>query len=88
MYFYLVKEGDTLQSIAKGAEVSPTALCKLNGIPMKNGLKIGMILAIPPSGDRYTVQIGDSVTNLCGSEERFEELNCETSIYPGKEIRI
>lgn len=86
--FYLVKEGDTLQSICEAAEVSPVALCKLNGIPIKNGIKIGMILGMPPYGNRYTVQTGDDIVTLCGSLERFEQLNGTKVIFPSMKIRI
>lgn len=86
--FYLVKEGDSLQSICEGAEISLVALCKKNGLNGEDGLKVGMILGMPPSGNRYIVQAGDKIVTLCKSVERFEELNGMREIFPGMVIRI
>ena len=86
--FYVVKEGDTLQSICSAANVSPTALMKKNNLSWNTPLFSGMLLFLPPNGNLYTVQPGDTVELLCGSKERFEELNGIADIYPGKKVRI
>ena len=86
--FYVVKEGDTLQSICSAANVSPTALMKKNNLSWNTPLFSGMLLFLPPNGNLYTVQPGDTVELLCGSKERFEELNGTADIYPGKKVRI
>lgn len=83
--YYLVKRGDSVESISRAANVSPLALQKRNGLEI---LREGMILILPPQGNLYTVQPGDDIITLCGSKERFEELNGTNVIYPGMKVRI
>lgn len=86
--FYTVKEGDSAESIARAANVSPLALKKLNGIGEEEEVREGVILQLPPSGNLYTVQPGDDAVTLCGSVERFESLNGTRNIFPGMKARI
>lgn len=88
MEYYTVKEGDTLQSICSAANVSPLALCACNRLSSEKELIVGMVILLPTSGNLYTVQPGDSVENLCGSKERFKELNGTDVFYPGMKVRI
>ena len=84
----MVKEGDTLQSVCRAANVSSIALCKKNGLTSEKELATGMLIRLPPCGNLYTVQPGDSVENLCGSRRRFIELNGTDVLYPGMKVRI
>lgn len=86
--YYQVKEGDTLESICRAFNVSAIALCKKNGISSEKDLLKGMLIFLPPSGNLYTVQSGDSIENLCGSKERYIALNGTSVFYPGMKVRI
>lgn len=86
--FYIVKDGDDLRDICKAANVSFTALCVKNNLQPKAPLVAGMVLLLPPSGNLYTVCEGDDILTLCGSRERFIELNGSDTFYVGQEIRI
>jgi hypothetical protein len=81
--YYLVKKGDSAESIARAANVSALALVKKNG-----EIAEGRIVELPPQGNLYTVQPNDDVISLCGSKERFEELNGTDVLYPGMVVRI
>jgi murein DD-endopeptidase MepM/ murein hydrolase activator NlpD len=81
--YYLVKKGDSAESIARAANVSALALVKKNG-----EIEEGRIVELPPQGNLYTVQPNDDVISLCGSKERFEELNGTDVLYPGMVVRI
>lgn len=86
--YYTVKAGDRAESIARAANVSPLALRKENGLDGAEQPKEGVILRLPPGGNPYTVQPGDDIVTLCGSEERFERLNGTKMIFPGMKVRI
>lgn len=86
--YYVVKENDDIESVCRAANVSPVALCKLNGINGKEALLAGTILRLPPNGNLYTVQPGDSRENLCGTKTRYEELNGTSVFFPGMKVRI
>ena len=83
--YYLIKDGETFESIARAANVSETALRKKNG--GGEALK-GRLLLLPPCGNLYTVKAGDDVVTLCGCRERVEELNGTDVLCPGMKIRI
>ena len=83
--FYKVKEGQTLDSIAKTFKVSKYLLAQRNGLtqPPQNG----QILEIPQErGNVYTVQCGESKRLLCGSEENFQKKNGTDILYPGMRV--
>ena len=86
--FYLTKKGDSLQSVCAAANVSERAVVKKNGLKSGEPLEEGIILLLPPAGNLYTVQAGDDVITLCGSKERFEELNGKTDLFPGEKVRM
>lgn len=50
-----VKEGDTIQSIARAYEVSPQLLVRVNGVPADGDLRPGSRLFIPGAQDYKTV---------------------------------
>ncbi len=84
----VAREGDDVESICRAANVSPVAFCRLNGLTSFSDLRAGMLLALPPAGNLYTVRPGDSAVSLCGSRERFEALNGTSVFYPGMKVRI
>jgi membrane-bound lytic murein transglycosylase D len=47
---YLVREGDTLWSIAKQFKTDPASLGKANGIPRSAVLRVGQKLYVPDAG--------------------------------------
>jgi len=70
---HAVKQGETLESIAKKYQVTPYAILKLNP-EVKNGVKANTIVVIPVSEKSQTQPGGNS--NIAGSEgnvERFIE---------------
>ncbi|WP_456866348.1 LysM peptidoglycan-binding domain-containing protein [Galbibacter sp. BG1] len=70
---HAVKQGETLESIAKKYQVTPYAILKLNP-EVKNGVKANTIVVIPVSEKSQTQPGGDSnVTGPEGNVERFIE---------------
>lgn len=96
--YYLVKEGDTLSSIAEKYGVSYEALASINGISNPNIIYPGQVLLI--SGDNnskvyYTVRAGDTLTSIATnygvSYQFIANLNGIKNpdlIYPGEILRI
>ena len=82
--FYRVKRGQTLLMIASAFQVSPALLATENAIAGE--VEGGEILKLPARGNIYTVQGGESKTLLCGSPQRFFELNGTAAFYPGQKI--
>ena len=83
--YYRVKEGQGVREIAEYFSVSPYLLARCNGLYEEPSA--GVILEIPTQrGNFYTVQAGDTKTLLCGSEERYNEINRTTFCYPGLKI--
>ena len=84
--YYRVKRGQTLSEIARAFGVTPRLLAACNHL--KGEPFAGQVLAIPPSGDLYRVQGGESRTLLCGSPARFFERNATHCLYPGQEVLL
>lgn len=82
--YYIVREGDDVSSVCRAADVSERAFVKKNGTELCEG----QLVFLPPRGNLYTVRAGDSAEKLCGSRERFEELNGTGEIYIGRKVRI
>jgi LysM repeat protein len=71
---YVVQFGDSLAGIAQRYGTTVEMLAQLNGIVNVNNLRAGqrlivpvngaMATAAPPSGERYTVQLGDSLYTI------------------------
>jgi len=62
---YVVREGDTLTSIAKLFRVSPSTILWANDLPRNAVLKVGQTLIIlPVTGVRYTVESGDTLVSI------------------------
>ena len=82
---YQVKEGQTLEQIARAFCVSAFLLAKENAL--KSEPKAGEILCIPKQrGNAYIVKEGDSKALLCGSEENFKNKNGTECFYIGMRV--
>ena len=85
--YYQVKEGQTLNDIARAFSVSEYLLAKSNGL--RDQPYAGQILRIPSEqGNLYTVRAGDTKELLCGSAENYEKLNGTPVFYIGMRVRI
>lgn len=62
---YVVRDGDTLSSIAKLFDVSPNTILWANDLPANTKLYIGEQLTIlPVTGVRYTIKKGDTLASI------------------------
>lgn len=83
--FYRVKRGQTLADVASAFGLPARVLAARNSLQAE--ICEGQILEIPRERrDLYVVRGGESKTLLCGSPERFEELNGTRCIYPGQTV--
>ncbi len=65
IYLYTVKDGDTVQDVAKMYDVSVNTILWANDISTKTSLKSGQVLMIlPVNGVKYTVKKGDTVESI------------------------
>lgn len=72
--FHKVERGQTLAEIAEYFSTSVYLLVKENGLQAP--IFVGQVLAVPKQrGNLYVVKEGDTKELLCGSIERYEELN-------------
>ncbi len=79
--------GQSLQEIAAYYSVSPYLLAVENRLT--EAPKAGGILKIPARrGNAYVVREGDTKALLCGSEERYEELNGTSVFYVGMTVIV
>lgn len=93
---YLVKEGDTIGSIAQDFNVNVGTLLWNNGLTERQYIRPGDNLKIPPvSGMLVAVKKGDTITKLAaryqGDENEvrdFNRIGDETSLPIGTEIMI
>ena len=63
-FFYTVRQGDTLNHIAKRWELPVKSLIAANNLMPPYTLSMGQQLSIPPGVDMYRVQSGDSVYRI------------------------
>ena len=82
--FYRVKRGQTLLEIASTFHVSPARLARENALTGE--LVGGEVLSLPEGGNLYTVQGGESKTLLCGSPQKFLELNGTAALFPAQKV--
>lgn len=62
---YVVRQGDTLSSIAKMFDVSPNTILWANDLSRASALKAGQVLTIlPVTGVKYTVKKGDTLSSV------------------------
>lgn len=83
--FHIVRQGQSVQSIAEFYSVSAYLLVREN--ELKEQPFVGQILKVPSqTGNAYLVKAGDSKALLCGSKERFEEKNGTDVFYIGMRV--
>ncbi len=83
--YYKVKEGQTLQEIARYFSVSPYLLARENELTAPP--YTGQILQIPvEGGNYYHAKEGDSKALLCGSEEKYFRKNGTDILYIGMTV--
>lgn len=92
---YVVREGDTISSIAKLFDVSPNTIYWANDLTRNSKLKVGQALTVlPVTGVRYTVRKGDTIASIAKqfSADPFDVSAYngidETSLAVGSEITI
>lgn len=62
---YVVREGDTISSIAKLFDVSPNTIRWANDLTPKSTIKLGQVLTVlPVTGIKHTVQKGDTLASI------------------------
>lgn len=96
---YVVKKEDTIESISKKFNISPSNLYKLNGFSPDYILQVGTNIVVPklknPYFNYYTVQKGDNLYKIAKlyniNENLLAELNGlekEDYIYPNQVIVV
>lgn len=95
MYIYTVKAGDTINSIAASAEVSPSLIINTNFPPFPNNPAVGQDFVILTPTQTYTVNSGDTIFSIAQEFNitQWELLRNNPSlagreIYPGETIVI
>ncbi len=83
---YRVKRGQTLRTVAEAFRVPPRLLAACNRLTGE--IEEGQVLLLPDGGNLYTVRGGESKSLLCGSAERFEQLNATRCLYPGQTVLL
>ena len=82
---HIVRQGQTVESIARYYSVSAYLLVQENGL--KEEPFEGQCLKIPDKvGNAYTVCEGDTKALLCGSEEGYREKNGTDVFYIGMRV--
>ncbi len=80
---YVVREGDSLSSIAKLFTVTPGTILAANGLSSKDKLQVGQKLVIlPVTGINYTIKKGDTLESIA---KRFGGDATEIATYNGIE---
>lgn len=96
---YLIKQGDTLNSIAKKFNTQESVILELNNIPFSDMLRAGKEIIVPINKEKYfeyyTIKKGDSLYGIAREYNINPELlailnglNSEDYIYPNQEILI
>ncbi len=94
---YVVKQGDTLASIAAELDVPLEVLATTNQLTDLNALDVGQILLLPPGAARRTViaRPGDTIRSIAEregvSDIRLAILNSTTPaarLFPGQPVRL
>lgn len=92
---YLVREGDTLSSVAKLFDVTPGTILSANDLPSASKLQVGEKLVILPiTGINYTVKKGDTLASIAkkyggdvGEIESYNSID-DSSLAVGSTILI
>lgn len=96
---YLIKQGDTLQSIATKFNTSEDMIIDLNNISFPDMIRAGKEIIVPNNKDQYfeyyTIQKGDTLYGIAREYNINPELlallnglNSQDYIYPNQEIMI
>ena len=93
---YVVKSGDTLESIARKYDVPLSRIVQQNELEIENSLVVGQDIVITFPNQIYTVQAGDTleqIANLDGVSvvtllQNNPQLKGKSDIYPGQTIII
>ncbi len=96
---YLIRQGDTLDSIAKKFNTEPSMIMDLNNMPFRDYYKEGREIIVPVNKEKYfeyyTIQKGDTLYGIARQYNINPELlallnglNNSDYIYPNQEILI
>lgn len=96
---YLIKQGDSLSSIAKKFNTKEKIILDLNNIPFPDMLRAGKEIIVPINKEKYfeyyTIKKGDSLYGIAREYNinpdllaLLNGLNSEDYIYPNQEILI
>lgn len=96
---YLIKQDDTLSSIAKKFKIDEKSLLELNNIPFPDMIRAGKEIIVPVNKEKYfeyyTIKKGDSLYGIARRYNINPELlsllnglNNTDYIYPNQEILI
>ena len=96
---YLIRQGDTLDSIAKKFNTQPNMIMDLNNMPFADYYKEGREIIVPVNKEKYfeyyTIQKGDTIYGIARQYNINPELlallnglNNSDYIYPNQEILI
>ena len=78
---YVVRDGDTIESVAKLFNVKPSTILWANDIKQGTGLSVGQQLVILPiTGVRYTTKPGDTLQSIA---QKFDGDAAEIASYNG-----
>lgn len=89
MEIYVVKQGDTVASVAQKFNVPQNEIKTLNGIENNRNLAIGEALLIPLIGQNYVVKSGDSLYKIATANGiTIQELARVNNISPDKQLQI
>lgn len=95
MQIYVVKQGDTLNSIANQFGITYQLIASANELNPQQSLVVGQALVIPIFGRFYTVQSGDSLYTIgqrfgisAAELARLNQLNLYQPLTPGTTIYI
>lgn len=95
---HVVKQGDTLYSIARAYNTTIGNLLRFNKVPNPNMIRIGQIIIVPlspPEAIIYTVKQGDtlySISQTYGTTVnnliKYNYLSPPYTIYPGQQLVV
>lgn len=96
---YLIRQGDTLESIANKFGTNETIIMDLNNMPFKDYYKEGREIIVPVNKEKffeyYTIKKGDTIYGIARQYNINPELlallnglNNSDYIYPNQEILI
>jgi LysM repeat protein len=96
---YLIKEGESLSSIAKKFNTKEQVILELNNIPFSDMIRAGKEIIVPINKEKYfdyyTIKKGDSLYGIAREYNINPDLlailnglNNEDYIYPNQEILI